>query len=486
MATVGEAIALGNLAKPDTTKVFTQGVMRKQQLDLAKAERKAKEDKERKELEKTFAGMMDMGKGGFLPLYQEQARDLTATSNAEMMMAIKRGDPIMASSIKQRSQTRLEDLMAENNAFKTWMETSKSGGLVPKELVEITSLPMSQAKKRFTEVIAKNPEYKELLDFDQANNRFVFNPVKDVPVEKEIEAVVQSLKSSAKPVGKEKLMDGTYNFTFKADETALSQAALDLAANPDIAANIRIKKKQEYLDAYNRLSNMPGPVKPTPAQLKELAVIEVLANDLKKRGQYREIRQLSTGGSGQQVIPPQRGQPVAINVFHPDANGVEREFAANSLYSAQVELTQGGVPTTLVKDAKSGKPVDSTEPIQFLKSAVVQVYPFYTKAKAPLSGRIVPDQNVDKLRPDQYEWRAVVVGVNENDEQILAEFDTNNTVMNMLKKGSKDREAQTMADVNMAKKIAAEENNKKSSKRPATTTKQNKVDLSKFDKTSKK
>jgi hypothetical protein len=82
-----------------------------------------------------------------------------------------------------------------------------------------------------------------------------------------------------------------------------------------------------------------------------------------------------------------------------------------------------------------------------------------------LSGRVVDDSNLTPEKANVYEWKPVVVGITDSDEQVLVEFDNQNNIMNTLKKGNIGRQAQTQYDIDQAFKVADEANIQKNKAR---------------------
>lgn len=471
--TVGQAIALGNLARPDTTKVFTNAVMRGQEMDLRKQKMKQEEANAQKQLQSEFAKMLDLGKGGFLPIYQEQASELTAGALSEMFKKQKEGDLIGAASIRQDAQRRLEDLKAENDQFKAWQGTARQGGLITQDVLRITGMPFSQATQEYNKLVATNPEVKEILMFDEQNRRFVPRPVKEVNYNPILNSTVSNvLQNASTPVYSKK--GDLIRYDYNVSDDVIASRANELAADEDLRVNIILRRPQDVKQEFDNIVKMQNVDVNVPEQ-RELAKAQSVKNVIQKdlKTNIDKVRYANApkpaGGGGTIITRPSQGEAYKINILHPNVAGVEKEYPATAKYSSQLELTKGAINTNLIKDAKTGNPYQNTDILTNIKTAVVSVFPIYNQnARESLRGRIVGDENLTPENSKLYDWKPVVIGVTDTDDQVLVEFDNKNNIMNTLKKGNINREKQTQYDVSQAFKVADEANKKKDAAKSTT------------------
>lgn len=472
--TIGQAIALGNIARPDTEKVFTKAIMRGQEMDLRKQKFKQEEAKAQKQLQSEFAKMLDLGKGGFLPIYQEQASELTAGALAEMFKKQKEGDLIGAASIRQDAQRRLEDLKAENDQFKAWQGTARQGGLITQDVLRITGMPFSQATQEYNKLVATNPEVKEILMFDEQNRRFVPRPVKEVNYNPILNSTVSNvLQNASTPVYSKK--GDLIRYDYNVSDDVIASRANELAADEDLRVNIILRRPQDVKQEFDNIVKMQNVDVNVPEQ-RELAKAQAVKNVIQKdlKTNIDKVRYANApkpaGGGGTIITSPSQGEGYKIKVLHPNKEGVEQEYTSTAKYSSQLELTKGAINSNLLKDAKTGNPYQTDDLITNIKTAVVSVLPIYKKGASgkdssgkqySLSGRVVDDSNLTPKNSKLYDWKPVVVGITDSDEQVLVEFDNQNNIMNTLKKGNIGRQAQTQYDIDQAFEVAKQENIKK-------------------------
>lgn len=481
--TVGQAIALGNLARPDTTKVFTNAVMRGQEMNLRRRKMEQEEAAKQKQLQSEFAKMLDFGKGGFLPIYQEQATNLTSSALAEMYKKQQAGDVIGASAIRQDAKRRLEDLYAENEQFKAWQGTARQGGLITPDVLEITNMPFSQAKQKYDKLVAEKPETKEILMFDEQNRRFVPRPIKEIDYNSILNSTTSNLlANSSTPVYSKR--GDLIRYDYNVSDDAIASRGNELAANEDLRVNIIVRRPKDVKTEFDNIVAQQKIDINVPEQ-REFAKIQAVSNviqkDIKANVDKTRFTNAPSGSRGTLIVPStSQGEGYKIKVLHPNKEGVEQEYTSTAKYSSQLELTKGAINSNLLKDAKTGNPYQTDDLITNIKTAVVSVLPIYKQGaigkdssgkQYSLGGRVVDDSNLTPEKANVYEWKPVVVGITDSDEQVLVEFDNQNNIMNTLKKGNIGRQAQTQYDIDQAFKVANEANRKKDATKPAVKTK---------------
>lgn len=278
--TIGQAIALGNIARPDTEKVFTKAVMRGQEMDLRKQKFKQEEAKAQKQLQSEFAKMLNLGKGGFLPIYQEQASDIISGAYSQMYKKQKEGDLIGAASIQQDAQRRLEDLKAENDEFKAWQGTARQGGLITQDVLKITGMPFSQATQEYNKRVATNPEIKEILMFDEQNRRFVPRPVKEVNYNPILNSTVSNLLQNASKSVFSK--EGNFIRTeYNVSDDVIASRANELSADNDLKSNIILLRPQDFRQEFDNIVKAQNVDVNVPEQ-RELARRQAVKNVIEK------------------------------------------------------------------------------------------------------------------------------------------------------------------------------------------------------------
>lgn len=461
---VGEAIALGNVAQVDRSKPFTNAVLNKQKFDLAKEEKKAKERDRVAQEQKTLAGMLNFGQKGFSPFYAEEGSKIIAEGTQKQLDAHRSNDYIGLLQAKDNMLQQLDSLKMQDDELKNFKGLKKQGFIIPPELENAISQPRSVGHPQLQKLLAEKPEYNSIVNYDKETGNYSFNPVKDINLGNSYDNIInKNADQMTETKFIRKLVDGSSLYEMSLSPLQLTHIASAMATDPDILSNAKFKHpaefKKYYQEAKEELPELPE------NQLEATAGAKLFKQELNTRNRKPHFVYPNNNNNNPQPIPsPVYGNATAIIIQHPNVAGVEKDYPATSEYHAQVELTNGAFPTSMIRDAKSGKKVSSKDPLTILKSGDVEVYPIYkegtksTDGKIDLSGRIVPNEVINKTNGNSYEYKPILLGITQDDDQVLVPFDSNNDVMNTLKKGSKDRRAQTEYDVNQAYKVAEKKN----------------------------
>jgi len=299
--TTGQAIALGNIARPDTTKVFTQAVMRKQEMDLRKKKLEQDEAAKQKQLQAEFAKMLDFGRGGFLPMYQEQATEITSAANAEIFRKQKEGNIIEASAISEQAKRSLEDLEKENEQFKAWLSTSRQNGLIPQEVFRIANMPFSKAQQEFQKLVVNKPEVKEVFDINIQNKKPVYYSAKEVDYNSKLNSTTSNLLANSSRIKYDKRGNSIIELDYNVDDNIIANRAKELAADNDLRINIILTRPQDYRAQFDKVvaENKYDITDPDQRDLaKGMAVTRVIQNDIKVGIDKVRIMNQSKGGKG--------------------------------------------------------------------------------------------------------------------------------------------------------------------------------------------
>jgi hypothetical protein len=263
--TVGQAIALGNLARPDTTKVFTNAVMRGQEMNLRRRKIEQDEAAKKQQLQNQIANMIDPAKGGFLPLYQEQARDLIAKYGAEIKTALENNDVIKANQLSAQMNFERDNLKAQNDRFAAGYDKLKTKGFADPSLISALNKPMSQFQKEYADIISRNPHYRMLVDFDPATQNVNIGDYEGVDLRSQYDKTIATLMSKSfreEPTGR--IIDGFVETKRVILPEAIQAGAMDLAGNRNVAQSVMFEQPKQYAKYYEEgkkqlLSTMPTP-----------------------------------------------------------------------------------------------------------------------------------------------------------------------------------------------------------------------------------
>lgn len=294
MASIGEAIGLGNIARVERDRPLTNAVVRKQNLDLQDRAARAKQGEANKKRQEEMASMLQI-KGGFLPYYQERAKKIASDAYSRMMASNDFGEK---SAIAQQAKFDSENLMSENNQLVQNLQTARGKGLVPDKVFSIFNLPELQADKAYEEYKTTNPEIEEIV-FRNQNGSLQFNPVEKVDIKGAYSKAVNDLKEGAVPMldkngnwVNEKMLDNTFRFKSIADPIALNQYAATLASDPNFGTNVRISQPKEYKAEFDRIlaeqQKLGGEI--DFDNLKLAATAAVIKKGIEPMAKYNDIK----------------------------------------------------------------------------------------------------------------------------------------------------------------------------------------------------
>ena len=290
--TGGQALALGNIARPDTTKVFTAAANRKQQLDLAKkseeAKRKAEEAKMRKEVE----GLIQYGEGGFDPLFQERANKIISQGYVDQMKYAKSDDRIGIRARGEAMKRDLQDLKQENIRFRSTLDDMERSGLSNKEISQMLNMRGTDAVNYYNKLVKEKPQVQTFLNLeDPTQGKFTANYIKNVGLEDQLSAAVKDLekgaiqnsKKSFSQIGHTKLYDMVAN-----PEQRFSYA-MNLASDKDAIDNVKLLYAPQYNQAFKVLSEQAAKSGQQIPQevIQQQAAAAVLDKELEKRASYK-------------------------------------------------------------------------------------------------------------------------------------------------------------------------------------------------------
>jgi hypothetical protein len=289
-ASIGQAIALGNIARASQDKPLTNAVMRNQQLDLSRAAAKAKAEEENAKRQQNIMGMVK-GKGGFLPMYQEKANQIYASGVNQLM---QEKDPIKAQSIANQINFSLEDLQAENQQLAQNLNDARGKGLITQDVFRMFNLPQSEGVKEYNKIVKDHPEIQEIVTL--GNNGYLeYNPVDKVDVSKVYGDVVSDLKGTAIPKKdskghweKRQMLDNSYQFVSVASPKALKSKATQLASDITFGKNLRLQRPKEYEAIYKDLAAQAekSNIQVTQDDLRLAATAKLIYSDLEKDAIY--------------------------------------------------------------------------------------------------------------------------------------------------------------------------------------------------------
>lgn len=293
--TAGQALALGNLAKPDTTKVFTQAAMNKQRMNLAEKAAKAKQAEEERKIRKDMESKIKLDTKGFDPLFQEDARMLATDYFVKAKQAADAGDGLALNAYTAQANSALANLQKENEQFRNTLTDMERNGISNTEISKLLNLPKKEAVAYYEQLRQNKPEVEAIVGFDPNTGRFGANYIKNLEFDKEINSILPRLKEGSIPVidkktGKQEFVQSGNQKIYKwqVSPEAASETANLLVSDRDGVYNAMIKYPKEYQANYAAIQqDLEAQGKQLdPEEVKFLAARETVKNQVQKLGKY--------------------------------------------------------------------------------------------------------------------------------------------------------------------------------------------------------
>jgi hypothetical protein len=295
--TVGQAIALGNLARPDTTKVFTNAVMRGQEMNLRRRKMEQDEAAKKQQLQAQMSKMIDTS-GKFIPMYQKEAKDVLTKYNTDIMMAVQNNDVLTANRLAAERDFNLDNLSKESDIMATNIENLRKKGLIPPDLFGSLNKPKDQAIPEIKKMYEKHPEYKMLVSIDEPNNRVVVNDYQGADYNKEKSNIVRNLRASAQARTPKSMGNDFWQIEYEVPDELVRDEAITNSNRRDVIQAVRFEQPQKYLASFNKIKEIKEkqlgrPVdENNPEEQTELiraSVEDVLYNDFKTESQVKPM-----------------------------------------------------------------------------------------------------------------------------------------------------------------------------------------------------
>lgn len=255
-ASIGQAMALGTLAKPDTSKVLTNALMNKQRLDLVAAAHDAKEQAAAKKLQQDMAGMITTTYGKYLPYYDEKARKVYAEGMTKMKQAYDRGDKSALMTARDWTQASLNAIQNESDQAEKWLGNEHQGFLKPEEFKTLLNDRSPDAEAKLQKALEQNQVLRSFGEISPSG-QLVLHDIPDINLSKEYETTMQKAQPNMvvlygkdrRPVrGSQRIDANTQQFTKELTSDQINTMAAGITANPAYAINVGYKQP----DAYKR------------------------------------------------------------------------------------------------------------------------------------------------------------------------------------------------------------------------------------------
>lgn len=274
---VGAGLALGNLATPDRRHVFTESVMRQQNIDLQKEQKKAQEAAKKAALQQQLGGLIQTGEGGFSPFYAEQANKIASQGLADQYGAYQNGNQVGIIASRGQMKQQLDNLKKEDDALKAAQGLEQQGFIMPDKIKAALNKPYSQGHKEIQEELKIHPEYNNIINYNPDTGGYSFNPVKKIDLEdlysKKIEENAPSMTQFEKMAD---IDNNTSRYKLFLDPKQVSNISASIVADPSYIPNLKLQQPELFNKTVQEYLNID---KGAPIQAAEQMAAAKIAHD---------------------------------------------------------------------------------------------------------------------------------------------------------------------------------------------------------------
>lgn len=478
--TAGQALALGSTASVSRDKPFTNAVIYGQKMDLAREEKRARQEAERAKKRDAIYGRIGLLDGKTTAWNAEKKRGIIADYMASAYDAAERGDELARIQAEQIGKQRIAESQADDDNIMNFLNRAKSGQIHGSEIADYVQ---RGDRKGLADLIAKNPQYSSIVTFDSANDKIAFREIPKVNLEENFTKLIDANQEQMEQEKFVRKRDVNTDIVQRSYSPAqINNMAKGISANPDYQSNIALEYPKEFKKYYQEESNnFP---EGGNAQWQQMAA-ERVARDILESKNKRfvestrplpmninlglgdaisalsnpkdvEFTQKFTAKSGGQTATTDQkstvfnfGQIPQVNGAQFAASGV-RDLETGELYSTQAGTVTGNVGA----------------------SGVGAFYKPGTKVSGmDVSGKMVPKHRV-KQDESLLEYKVFIPLDVENrgrTKKLYKTIDDINEVANSVVKGDKTTDAITLNKIKKDFEVAAQKNSGKS--QPSAKTK---------------
>lgn len=274
---IGSAMALGTLAHPDNTKVFTNAVMNKQKLDLLDEARKAKEAAAAKKLHDEMLSKVTIGQEALLPIYQKDAAEITARGMADGYAAARRGDWASLNQAKMDAEAKLKGLKQVSDEQAKILNDNTSYASTNPEVR--SAFYNVNGRDSIAQLNKKNPHFSVITGIDQNNGMPTLNNVKQINQDTYFKELNSSPNEFDQPVfenGKHKFTQtaNSRDYQWQQSPAMLKRKTEISAQNKDLVANIALSP--QFVGEVEKVSKDPKNANLTSAQIEDVAMNNII------------------------------------------------------------------------------------------------------------------------------------------------------------------------------------------------------------------
>lgn len=249
--TTGQAIALGSLATPDRSKPFTNAVIRKQNIDLAREQRKAAAEQKAAEQKKQLASLFKYGDTSDIhPFYAEQAKEVAVNGMNDQVNAYNTNDSVGLTVASQKTKNEIDRIREQSDILKNALKLKSQGYNVPDEITDAFSNQYSKGHPKLQKILEEHPEYKTVVSYDPESKSYNLHPPKRIDVAEDAQKTMNhSVKQMVFDQTGKVLDDNSVEQFYSLHPEELNKIALNRVKGNDVlVANIGLNNPKELKD----------------------------------------------------------------------------------------------------------------------------------------------------------------------------------------------------------------------------------------------
>jgi hypothetical protein len=392
MASIGEAIGLGNIARVDRDRPFTNAVIRKQNLDLQDRAARAKQQEEAKKQKQQIQGMIKGLDKSVIPYYQEDLQKVITEGMSNQMIAAETGNQMGVSIANQNMINEANNIVQKSKDAEEILKAKQQGYYVPKVAEMVLSGKKSDAQKNYIQGLSEEGGANVVFQLSEKGDP-IFIRAKQYDIDDFVKKDVRDLSDRMQMVKKTNDIDAnTGEFLYQLPQEDIMALSDSKSKDPDVIVNLKIKDKAQFdTELANVLKKTPS-LNPLIAQ-QEAAKNVLLQKYNAANSEYRKESKsqsnnfnidMGFGGTPEPTNPfianDKNSLPVVIQT---KAGNVKRNVSLGNTNSFKMVSILSTKPAGAI-DVDKNQPVKGTV---FEKVDVGDIVP------VPIAQRDITDKN---------------------------------------------------------------------------------------------
>jgi hypothetical protein len=246
MASIGEAIGLGNIARVERDRPFTNAVVRKQNLDLQERAARAKQQEEAKKQKQQIQGMVKGFDKSVIPYYQEDLQKVITEGINNQMVAANSGDQIGVTMAYQNMVNASNDLIQKSDKAQEILKAKQQGYYLPKVAETVLSGKKSDAATAYAKGISEEGGADIVFQLSETGDP-IFIRAKQYDIDDFVKKDVRDLSDRMQVFKKtHDIDDNTAEYLYKLPQEDIMALSDSKSKDPDVIVNLKIKDKKMF------------------------------------------------------------------------------------------------------------------------------------------------------------------------------------------------------------------------------------------------